>query len=302
MSMITSIQKYSIHDGDGIRTTIFFKGCPLKCVWCHNPETQNYQKQVLYDKERCVACGACVNACPNHAMLIKEEHIIMDRALCDCCGTCIDYCNLNLREIMGKSYSVMELVKEVKKDQIFYEESGGGVTLSGGEVMTMDMDYLESLVKALHKQGITITIDTCGYAPYENFQRILPYVHTFLYDIKVMNQELHKEYIGVENTLILENLKKLSKDGARIYIRIPTINEVNGNDASMKATIAYLLDHRINVAQVNLLPYHNTGAGKYDKMGKKYEGTTLHAPSKEEMEHFVQMFQEAGFYNTKIGG
>ncbi len=302
MSMITSIQKYSIHDGDGIRTTIFFKGCPLKCVWCHNPETQNYQKQVLYDKERCVACGACVNACPNHAMLIKEEHIIMDRALCNCCGTCIDYCNLNLREIMGKSYSVMELVKEVKKDQIFYEESGGGVTLSGGEVMTMDMDYLESLVKALHKQGITITIDTCGYAPYENFQRILPYVHTFLYDIKVMNQELHKEYIGVENTLILENLKKLSKDGARIYIRIPTINEVNGNDASMKATIAYLLDHRINVAQVNLLPYHNTGAGKYDKMGKKYEGTTLHAPSKEEMEHFVQMFQEAGFYNTKIGG
>lgn len=299
---ITSIQKYSIHDGDGIRTTVFFKGCPLRCIWCHNPETQQYGKQLLHDTDHCVGCQACATACPHGAVSCKDGKAITDPEKCKKCSVCLDYCIGNLRELSGMEYDIQTIVNEVMKDELFYEESGGGVTLSGGEVMTMDMDFIEKLVKQLYKKGVSITIDTCGFAPYENYQRILPYVNTFLYDIKVMNPEIHKEYVGVDNILILENLKKLSADGARIYIRIPTINEVNGTKESMSEVIDFLLEYHIHVAQVNLLPYHKIGAGKYDKMGKVYQGFDLTAPSNEELETYQKMFQIRGFHNTKIGG
>lgn len=302
MSLITSIQKYSIHDGDGIRTTVFFKGCGLRCVWCHNPETQSYKKQPLYDRERCTGCRSCEAACPQRAIHEENGKVVTDLTLCDACGTCTDYCNLNLREIAGREYTVDELVKELKKDEMFYEQSGGGVTLSGGEVMTADMDYVEALLRKLNRLGITVTIDTCGYAPYENFERLLPYIDTFLYDIKTMDSEIHKKYMGAGNELILSNLERLNAAGARIYIRIPVIKEVNGTDAAMKAVISYLLEKNIHAACVNLLPYHNTGSGKYERLGEIYKGESLHAPEKEEMEHFVTLFKEAGFHNVKIGG
>ena len=235
--LVTNIQKYSIHDGDGIRTTVFFKGCPLKCMWCHNPETQNFNKQVLTNREKCVVCRTCEKACPNGAIRMEDGKMMTDRVLCEACGTCTEYCLLNIREIAGKEYEVKELVKELKKDLMFYEQSGGGVTLSGGEVMCMNMDYIETLVKAFDHQGITVTIDTCGYAPYENFKRILPYVHTFLYDIKAIDNEVHKKFVGTDNSLILENLEKLSADQGLIYIRIPTIKGVNADDMSMQAVI-----------------------------------------------------------------
>ncbi len=302
MSLITSIQKYSIHDGDGIRTTVFFKGCPLSCAWCHNPETQDYNKQPLVHQERCVGCGNCKLACPHKAIHLENGKAETDFSLCSACGTCTDYCNLNLREIIGKEYGIDELVKELRKDEMFYEESGGGVTLSGGEVMTSDMDYVEALCKKLKRLGITITIDTCGFAPYENFERLLPYVDTFLYDIKAMDSEIHKKYVGVDNSLILSNLEKLSKAGARIYIRIPTITGVNADQDSMLAIIQYLQDKRIHAAQVNLLPYHNTGSVKYEKIGLTYEGSELGRPSEEQMQAFKKLFQQNGFQNTKIGG
>ena len=300
--LVTNIQKYSIHDGDGIRTSVFFKGCPLKCMWCHNPETQNFNKQVLTNREKCVVCRTCEKACPNGAIRLEDGKMVTDRVLCEACGTCTEYCLLNIREIAGKEYEVKELVKELKKDLMFYEQSGGGVTLSGGEVMCMNMDYIEALVKALDHQGITVTIDTCGYAPYENFKRILPYVHTFLYDIKAIDNEVHKKFVGVDNSLILKNLEKLSADQGRIYIRIPTIKGVNADDMSMQAVIDWLKTHNINVAQVNLLPYHNTGSSKYGRLETEYEGQFLSTPDKEEMQHFMEMFQKAGFNNTKIGG
>lgn len=302
MSLITDIQKYSIHDGDGIRTTVFFKGCRLRCVWCHNPETQSYKKELLFTQEKCTGCGSCLSACPNGAIVLRDGRAVTDRSKCTACGECVDYCFLNNREIAGREYSVSELVRELKKDEMFYEQSGGGVTLSGGEVMTADMDYVEALVRQLHRNGISVTIDTCGQAPYENFERILPYVDTFLYDIKTMDNEVHKEYMGAGNELILMNLEKLNKAGARIYIRIPTIREVNGSDEAMQSIITYLQEKNIHAAQVNLLPYHNTGSGKYEKAGMCYKGTDLHAPDQEEMEHFVEMFRQAGFQRVKIGG
>lgn len=303
MKNITNIQKFSIHDGDGIRTTVFFKGCSLKCEWCHNPETQRFEKEMQVDREKCTGCGTCASVCPNGAVRMTEDHRpSWDPKACTFCGKCENFCPAGVREIVGREYTVKELTKELMKDQMFYEESGGGVTFSGGEVMSMDMDFILAMAKELKRQDVTLTIDTCGYVPYERFEKILPYVNTFLYDVKVMDPELHKKYMGTDNKLILENLIRLSQDGARIYIRIPTIKEVNGNEENMKETIAFLKQHDIHPAGVNLLPYHDTGSGKYAKLDMEYKGTDLHAPDKEEMEALAALFVNAGFTNTKIGG
>ena len=302
MKNITNIQKFSIHDGDGIRTTVFFKGCPLKCEWCHNPETQRFEKEMEVDGEKCTGCGICASVRPNGAVRMTEDHRpSWDPKACTFCGKCENFCPAGVREIVGREYTVKELTKELMKDQMFYEESGGGVTFSGGEVMSMDMDFILAMAKELKRQDVTLTIDTCGYVPYERFEKILPYVNTFLYDVKVMDPELHKKYMGTDNKLILENLIRLSQDGARIYIRIPTIKEVNGNEENMKETIAFLKQHDIHPAGVNLLPYHDTGSGKYAKLDMEYKGTDLHAPDKEEMEALAALFVNAGFTNTKIG-
>ena len=302
MNNITNIQKFSIHDGDGIRTTVFFKGCPLKCLWCHNPETQRFERELQVDSEKCTGCGSCAFACKNGAITMVDGRPKLDREKCTLCGRCVNFCVQGVRDIVGSEYEIKPLVKELLKDRMFYEDSGGGVTLSGGEVMAMDMDYILRLIKALNREGVSVTIDTCGFCKWERFEMVLPYVDTFLYDVKCMDPELHKKYMGVDNELILENLKKLSSAGARIYIRIPTIKEVNGTRENMQATIAFLKENDIHPACVNLLPYHNTGSGKYAKVGMKYEGNELTAPDTEEMNVFVQMFKDAGFTNTKIGG
>ena len=249
-----------------------------------------------------MGCGACVKVCPSQALVMKDGKPVLNREVCTLCGRCENYCPAGIREVVGREYTVKELVKELMKDQIFYEDSGGGVTFSGGEVMTMDLEYLLAVAKELRRQDVTLTIDTCGYVPYERFKAILPYVDTFLYDVKVMDSKLHNQYMGVDNKLILENLIRLAGDGARIYIRIPVIKEVNGNEKNMKETIAFLKKHDIHPPQINLLPYHDTGSGKYPKLDMEYKGTDLHAPERAEMEEFVRLFQEAGFQNTKIGG
>lgn len=298
---IISIQKYCIHDGDGIRTTVFFKGCLLNCWWCHNPESQSYQPQIMHNEEKCTHCQTCVSRCKQQAITFENGRIITDAEKCTMCETCIDYCINNARERTGKSYTVTQLIKEIEKDRMFYEESFGGVTLSGGEIMTQNMEYIEELAKRLKRKGYNITIDTCGYAPYENYERMLPYVDTFLYDIKLMDEEKHKKYMGKGNKLILDNLKKISDAGANIYIRIPVIGGVNADEASMNAIIAFLKDN-IRVKKVNLLPYHNTGSSKYARLGVEYKGKDLFAPSPESMQKFVEKFQDSGFHDTQIGG
>lgn len=303
MHAVTNIQKYSIHDGDGIRTTVFFKGCHLRCWWCHNPETQRFEPELQVDIPKCTGCGRCAAACPQGAITISPEgKSVTDRTKCTVCGKCENACLGNFRTIVGREYTVKELVKICLQDQLFYEESGGGVTLSGGEVMAMDNDYIRQLVKALWREGIDVTIDTCGQAPYSNYEAILPYVHTWLYDIKVMDDDKHKKYIGMSNRLILDNLKGIAKAGARIYIRIPTIKEVNGDRESMQEIIDFLKENDIRPPQVNLLPYHSTGSHKYGKLGREYQAAGLTVPTDEEMESFVRQWNEAGFSNVKIGG
>ncbi len=303
MHAVTNIQKYSIHDGDGIRTTVFFKGCHLRCWWCHNPETQKFEPELQVDSQKCTGCGRCVAVCPQDAITISAEgKAVIDRTKCTVCGKCEDVCIGNYRTLVGREYSVRELVKICMQDQMFYEESGGGVTLSGGEVMAMDPDYIKAVVKALYREGVDVDIDTCGQAPFSNYEAILPYVHTWLYDIKVMDDEKHKKYMGMSNKVILDNLKGIAKAGARIYIRIPTVREVNGDHESMQAIIDFLKENNIRPMQVNLLPYHSTGSHKYGKLGRKYPAEELTVPTDEEMQSFVKQWNDAGFANVRIGG
>lgn len=302
MHYVTNIQKFSIHDGDGIRTTVFFKGCPLSCVWCHNPETQLYPPQLEFNRESCTGCGYCERRCSEGAVAVRDGKAETDPAKCLLCGRCVKACPSGARNILGREYTVPELVREVLKDRMFYEQSGGGVTLSGGEVMTIDTDYLKALCRELHREGIDLAVDTCGQAPFERFEEILPYVSTFLYDVKCMDLALHRAYTGADNRLILSNLVRLAEAGAKICIRIPVIREFNGNEGNMQETIVFLKENRIAPVQINLLPYHDTGSGKYPRIGREYPGSGLHAPTAEELQEFQKLFQNAGFINTRIGG
>lgn len=299
--LVTDIQKYSIHDGEGIRTTIFFKGCPLSCIWCHNPETQDYRKQFMWNREKCTECGECAGACPSGAVSMDGQKPVTDAEKCSICHTCEEYCLPNAREFAGREYTVEDLVKEAVKDQPFYEQSHGGVTLSGGEVLARDMDFVERLMGELAERGIRVNVDTCGYVPWENIQRVLPYTDTFLYDIKVMDSDLHREMTGAGNEEILDNLIKLSESGAAVWIRIPVVGGVNDTDRNMKETLEFLSAHSIMPVWIHLLPYHNTGSGKYPRLGQEYQGRDFTTPSKERMRELADMCKKQGF-QTEIGG
>ncbi len=295
---IINIQKCCIHDGPGIRTTIFFKGCPLTCWWCHNPESQSYNKEILYNEEKCTKCGACEKRCSSKCIKIKEAKMIHDFTKCILCENCIDSCIYNAREMVGTEYTVNELMKEIEKDRVFYEESGGGVTLSGGEVM-MQINFVEELVKRCHGKGISVAMDTCGYAPFENYERILPYVDVFLYDIKIINSQKHETYTGKPSEIILDNLKRLSEKNARINLRIPLIEGVNTQEENIKEIIAFIKN--LNILKINLLPYHDIGKDKYKRLNRHYKGNGMRKPSDEKIKEIKEMFEKYNF-KIKIGG
>lgn len=296
-ALITNIQKCSTKDGPGIRTTIFFKGCPLDCAWCHNPETKSYVKDIMYDEEKCVRCGTCVKVCPNHAIHMEAD-LSTDLEKCIRCSLCTDFCVNNARHIIGEEYTLEKVIKEIKKDIAFYESSGGGVTLSGGEAM-VQIDFIEELVKECKNLGISVAIDTCGYVPFENFEKIIDYVDIFLYDLKLMNSEKHKKYTGKTNKLILDNLKKLSDYGANINIRIPLINNVNADMENILDTINFI--KKLNIKSINLLPYHDLGVYKYKKLQCRYDEKQMEKPDKKTVEKIKNIFEKEGFH-IKIGG
>lgn len=299
--VILNIQKYSVHDGDGIRTTVFFKGCPLRCTWCHNPESQHDYKELLYYAERCSLCGECITVCPQKSLYLKEKGIGMDEGRCELCESCVEDCISGAREVAGKQYTIKELMKEIEKDRMFYEESQGGVTLSGGEVMAQDMDYIVALLKQLKKKGYHVAVDTCGQAPWSDFERVLPYVDTFLYDIKHMNSAKHKVLTGVSNELILENLRRLGEAKASIYLRMPLIKDMNDDPGNISEIIDYI-KKGIPPQKIFLLPYHPTGMDKYSRLGRVYEGIHFESPSQKELEQIKATFCKNGLEQVQIGG
>ena len=271
---IFDIERNSYVDGPGIRTTVFFKGCNLRCAWCHNPESQSPKYEMLFYKNKCTGCGKCKEKCPNHL------------ESCELCGKCTLYCPHDAREICGKEYTVDEVVREILKDKAFYEASGGGVTFSGGECM-LQIDFLEDLLKECQKNGIHTAVDTAGYVPFEQFEQILPYTELILYDIKCFDSEKHKQYTGVGNELILENLKRLLATDKSVWIRIPIIPTVNDTEEEIRSIRSFLLSCG-TPEKVELLPYHAMGEHKYAAIGKKVKMFSV--PSEEKIRQLKNIF------------
>ena len=296
--VIFNIQKFCVQDGPGIRTTVFFKGCPLRCSWCHNPESQIFQPEILYNAEKCAGCGQCIPECPSLAITRSENTMTTDHSRCQSCGRCVNVCLRSAREIAGHPASIPELVAEIAKDRVFYEQSGGGVTLSGGEVLCQP-EAAEALARACNALGIHVAIDTCGHVPYENLARLSDCADLFLYDLKHLDPALHKEYTGQDNHLILGNLRRLSDSGAAIFLRIPLIEGFNADDRHIGALADFC--RNLNVRQIDLLPYHSTGSSKYQRMDRPYEPGRFAAPTPERLDRIQKILQQSHPQVT-IGG
>ncbi len=263
---VFNIQKFSIHDGPGIRTTVFLKGCPLRCIWCHNPESWNLSSELMYDPEKCLQCGKCVKICPSMAHTVTDRHLF-DREKCMACGDCCKVCLPEALELCGTSRTVEEVMTEVLEDLPFYQNSGGGVTFSGGEPM-FQFEFLKALLKVSRHHKLHTVLETCGFAPRVHYAEILPLADLFLFDIKIANPEKHRRLTGQDNRLILENLQFLNKSGVELHLRCPLIPGVNDSDVEL-ADIGALAEGLKQVKMIEIVPYHPLGECKFRRLGKE---------------------------------
>jgi len=284
-SLVFNIQKFSINDGPGIRTTVFLKGCMLNCLWCHNPESKSPKPQLMFHEQRCIGCGSCLKVCPNgvHTMGENGEHLI-DRTKCTACGKCAEAC-VGALEIVGKEMTVEEVLKEVIKDKVFYDNSGGGMTVSGGEPL-MHPEFTLALFKAAKEKGLHTCMETCGCVKWDIIEAMVPYVDLFLWDVKETDSERHKEYTGVSNELILENLHKLNAAGGKIVLRCPIIPGYNDRTEHLQA-IGALAEELENVQRVDVEPYHPLGKSKSEGLGKTYPLEELTFPAEEVVKAWI---------------
>ncbi len=289
-AIVCNIQRFSLDDGPGIRTTVFLKGCPLECLWCHNPECIAPVPQLEYLANRCRQCGACVQACPRKLHALQDGAHTADLQKCIACGACVETCIYDALVMTGKPYALEELEAALLKDQAFYTQSGGGVTFSGGEPL-LHAGYLEMLMPRLKKQGISVAVDTCGYVDQSAIRAVSPYTDLFLYDIKAMDRELHQKLTGRFNDRIVDNLRFLCTLGIPVWIRIPLIRGENDSMEDLTRT-AQVLSSCDNIRMVELLPYHKYGVAKYDALGIPYYGNDFEAPEKEQMEQIAELFQK----------
>ncbi len=260
---ISDIKRFAVHDGDGIRTTVFFKGCSLKCVWCHNPEGIDFRPQVAYYENKCIGCGECADFCSHDGHCLTENGHIYDRNTCVRCGDCVPHCLGAALTYYGKEVTVEELLPLLLEDRDFYETSGGGITLSGGECL-MQADFCAELLRQLRKNGIHTAVDTCGFVPQDHFEKVLPWTDVFLYDLKAFDEDVHIRCTGHSNRRILENLLYLDALGVSLEIRIPYVPEYNDDQMDKIAGFVRTLN---NVRTVKVLPYHNYAGSKYAALG-----------------------------------
>jgi len=297
--VIFDIRRYAIHDGPGIRTTVFLKGCPLRCWWCHNPEGQDIKPELVYRKNRCTGCGECLTSCQREALSLMAKSVSVDREKCVPCDNCSHVCPSDALAIAGKQVSVKEVLEEIEKDRTFYEESGGGVTFSGGEPL-LQPDFLNALLHECKERAIHTVVDTCGFVQYEIIERMRDKVDLFLYDIKTMDNRKHKKYTGASNEQILKNLKALAEKGSSIVISFPIIPSINDDDENVTRT-AKFISSLFNIQQVNLLPYHRAGIEKYKSLGKSYKLDKIQPPSSQRI-NFVKEKMEAFGMKVGVGG
>ena len=291
---IFDIKRYAIHDGPGIRSTVFMKGCPLRCNWCHNPEGQNPKPELIFKENRCInGCDECIASCPKRALSQENHSIFINRKKCDLCGDCVEICPTVSLEIIGREVFAEEVLQEIEKDLVFYEESTGGVTFSGGEPL-MQPEFLHLLLEGCKKKNIHTTVDTSGYASFDFFDRIANEVDLFLYDLKMIDNEKHKKWTGVSNNLILENLKKLSTKSNNIVIRIPLIPGINDTKNNIIQTAEFLAPLQ-GIKYIGLLPYHRIGKQKYQRLNFPFLMKNVQPPSDERTKEIKKHLKGLGF-------
>lgn len=296
---IFAIKKYAIHDGPNIRTTVFFKGCPLRCAWCHNPEGITPGIGHLWQKNLCIGCGQCVDECDASALALNKEGICRNSAKCDGCGHCVEICPALAHEAVGRSVDISQVMEQVKKDIPFYDRSGGGVTFSGGEPLFQPAFLFELLV-ACKSMGIHCAVDTCLYAKQDHLEKIVGLTDLFLFDIKHMDSTMHEKFTGRPNDLILDNIRFLAASKAKIRFRIPLIEGVNTDSANIDKTGRFIAGIRPE-SRVDLLPFHDMAKAKYKKLGMPLANFELSCPNKEKIAHCATLLEAHGLHTT-IGG
>jgi pyruvate formate lyase activating enzyme len=269
--IISNIQVYSLHDGPGVRTLVFLKGCNLKCTWCCNPENQTNAIEVEFYQSKCLDCLTCLTVCNRKAIntdLVDDEGFRINKYLCDECGKCVEFCPAGALKYVGEKMSVDEVIHKIQQDKYFYLSTRGGVTLSGGEPLCQ-FEFTKELLKSSYNENINTAIETCGNAPWNKYDQIIPFLDLILFDIKHMDPKKHEEKTGVTNYCILENLIKISESGIQLIIRIPLIPNFNLDKKNIHETIQFLLKLK-NVEEINLMPFHQLGRDKYRRLGRKY--------------------------------
>ncbi len=298
--MICGLERFAIHDGPGIRTLVFFKGCPLRCRWCSSPHTQRNVPETLHNDVRCESCGLCVERCHLEAVSLSEtDGIVIDREVCDACGECADFCPNQAREVTGKQVTVEELFKEVEKDSSFYRRSGGGVSVGGGEA-TMQAKFVTAFLQRCKKAYIHTVLETCGYVSTKNWESILEHVDLLYLDLKHMDDATHRDLTGVSNRLILENATRAS-ELVPMILRVPVVSGHNDSEENILATAKFVRGLGENVQRIDLLPYHKLGTHRYDHLGREYDFEDVEAPDDEHMELLKDVVVSAGV-EVQIGG
>lgn len=290
---IFDIERYATKDGPGIRTVIFLKGCNLRGIWCQNPESQNCHPQIMYYMNLCRHCGRCIAVCPNHAIRPDDMFgLVTDSTLCTACGTCVEHCYFDARKLMGKVMTVSELMTEIRKDAPYYERSGGGITFSGGEPLLYP-EFVKEVAKQCQEEGIHTAIETAGHVPWNVFEQVLPYMNLIFFDIKHIDPEVHKQYTGVTNTRILENLRRLTQVFSPIIIRIPVVPGCN-DSAEVQQRIYEFIKPLHGIKHVELLPYHRLGMTKYKGLGMEYPLQDLKSLKKEDLSYLTEIAHTVG--------
>ena len=296
--IVFDIQKFSLHDGPGIRTTVFLKGCPLRCLWCHNPESQSFKIELSYKSDKCVLCGACEEVCEAGVHKVSENLHAIDYSKCTASCKCVEACAYDALKLYGKTMTVQEVISDVLKDIKYYKKSDGGITISGGEPLAQPT-FTGEILKAAKEKRIHSCIETTGYASREIIEKLLPYVDLFLFDYKATDSKKHEELTGVSNELILENLQFIYDKGASIILRCPLIPGINDSEEHLQG-IALMSDKYPLLKGIELLPYHHMGKGKYKELGREYSLEEIENTSDEQKKKWIGFFEDLGCKNVKL--